>query len=221
MGRFERNAAAIALMAAALVSCRDDSVLTQAQREVQPGPRRVQVQTGVQERRRSLDDQFTDIATQHPGFGGAYLGADGVAHVYMVVEQRDAAGMLDAATTRLGTLADGVIVIAYVISVALYLRTMEQYLIGFVDSAGSRLWEPVILGSCVAVIVGMGAVPGLAGVVQPAPLPPAWAPPRAPPGARHTPSPPRPGTIPSSTMASTGGSVAQKTASSPVATVST
>lgn len=58
----------------------------------------------------------------------------------------------------------GVIVTAYVISVALYLRIMAQYLVGFFDSAGSTLWEPVIACLAVAMIVGIGAVRGFAGL---------------------------------------------------------
>lgn len=87
-----------------------------------------------------------------------------IRHNVVVVERPEAAGTLDAGTARLGTVADGVIVIAYVISVALYLRIMAQYLVGFFDSAGSALWEPIIACVAVAIIVGIGAVRGFAGL---------------------------------------------------------
>jgi hypothetical protein len=87
-----------------------------------------------------------------------------IRHNVAVVERLEAAGTLGTGTARLGTAADGVIVIAYVISVALYLRIMAQYLVGFFDSAGSALWEPVIACAAVAVIVAIGAVRGFAGL---------------------------------------------------------
>jgi hypothetical protein len=96
--------------------------------------------------------------------GLAWLIGTVIRHNVIVVEQREAAGTLDSATSRLGTLADGVIVIAYVISVALYLRIMAQYLVGFFDSAGSTWWEPVIACVAVAIIVGIGAVRGFVGL---------------------------------------------------------
>ncbi|WP_157887861.1 hypothetical protein [Frondihabitans sp. PAMC 28766] len=94
----------------------------------------------------------------------AWLIGTVIRHNVIVVEKREAAGTLDTLTARLGTGADGVIVIAYVISVALYLRIMAQYLVGFVDSAGSALWEPVIACVAVALIVAIGAIRGFAGL---------------------------------------------------------
>lgn len=94
----------------------------------------------------------------------AWLIGTAIRHNVTVVEQRDADGTLDTTTVRLGVLADGVIVIAYVISVALYLRIMAQYLVRFVDSAGSALWEPVIACAAVAMIVGIGAIRGFTGL---------------------------------------------------------
>ena len=94
----------------------------------------------------------------------AWLIGTVIRHNVTVVEQRQAAGTLDTTTSRLGTVADGVIVLAYVISVALYLRIMAQYLVRFFHSAGSSLWEPVIACTAVAMIVGIGAVRGFAGL---------------------------------------------------------
>jgi hypothetical protein len=94
----------------------------------------------------------------------AWLIGTVIRHNVIVVEQLERAGTLDAWTGRLGRLADGVIVIAYVISVALYLRIMAQYLVGFFTSAGSALWEPVIACVSVVIIVGIGALRGFKGL---------------------------------------------------------
>lgn len=96
--------------------------------------------------------------------GLAWLIGTAIRHNVVVVEKRNVADTVDVWTARSGKLADGVIVIAYVISVALYLRIMAQYLVGFFDSAGSTLWEPVIACVSVAIIVGIGAVRGFTGL---------------------------------------------------------
>jgi len=94
----------------------------------------------------------------------AWLIGTVIRHNVIVVEGRKAAGTLDTVTARLGKSADAVIVIAYVISVALYLRIMAQYIVGFFNSAGSPLWEPVIACVSVALIVGIGVVRGFTGL---------------------------------------------------------
>ncbi len=94
----------------------------------------------------------------------AWLIGTVIRHNVLVVQQHENAGSLDRWTARLGRLADVVIVIAYVISVALYLRIMAQYLVGFFESAGSALWEPIIACLAVAVIVGIGALRGFKGL---------------------------------------------------------
>lgn len=96
--------------------------------------------------------------------GVAWLIGTVIRHNVIVVEQREAAGELDISTARLGKLADGVIVVAYVISVALYLRIMTEYLVGFFNSAGSNLWEPVIACVSVALIAGLGVFRGFRGL---------------------------------------------------------
>lgn len=85
-------------------------------------------------------------------------------HNLVVVETRHAHKTLDAVSRGLGLTANWVIVVAYVISVALYLRIMAEYLVGFFVSAGSTLWEPIIACVAVAVIVAIGAVRGFAGL---------------------------------------------------------
>jgi hypothetical protein len=94
----------------------------------------------------------------------AWLIGTVIRHNVMVVEQREAAGTLDVVTLRVGKVADGVIVIAYIISVALYLRIMAQYLVGFFETAGSSLWEPVIACVSVAMIAGLGMFRGFRGL---------------------------------------------------------
>ncbi|WP_116417820.1 hypothetical protein [Subtercola boreus] len=94
----------------------------------------------------------------------AWLLGTVIRHNVTVVEDRQRTGTLDTATARLGTAADAVIVIAYVISVALYLRIMAQYVVGFFDTAGSTLWEPVIACTAVALIVAIGAIRGFTGL---------------------------------------------------------
>jgi hypothetical protein len=87
-----------------------------------------------------------------------------IRHNVRVVESREARGLLDAGTARWGRVADAVIVVAYVISVALYLRIMAQYLVGLVVPAGSAFWEPVIACAAVVLIVGIGVLRGFAGL---------------------------------------------------------
>ncbi|CAN5266927.1 hypothetical protein BH11ACT3_BH11ACT3_20550 [soil metagenome] len=94
----------------------------------------------------------------------AWLLGTVVRHNVTVVEHRLATGDLDHLTVRLNRLGDGVIVIAYVISVALYLRIMAQYLVGFFAQGGSALWEPIIACLAVVLIVAIGIMRGFAGL---------------------------------------------------------
>lgn len=57
----------------------------------------------------------------------AWLVGTAVRYCIRVVEPQASAGTLDPTTRRLERAADAVIVVAYVISVALYLRVMAQY----------------------------------------------------------------------------------------------
>ena len=94
----------------------------------------------------------------------AWLVGTVIRHNVRVVEPLKASGALDTVTRRLGRFGDGVIVVAYVISVALYLRIMAQYLVGFFDSGGSVLIESIIASVAVAVIVAIGVFRGFAGL---------------------------------------------------------
>lgn len=94
----------------------------------------------------------------------AWLVGSVIRHNVIAVELRESAGTLDRGTHRLGQVADAVIVVAYVISVALYLRIMAQYLVGFFDTGGSILWERVIAVVAVVLIVAIGIFRGFAGL---------------------------------------------------------
>jgi amino acid transporter len=94
----------------------------------------------------------------------AWLVGTVIRHNVIAAEQRETAGTLDRWTGRLERLADVVIVVAYVISVALYLRIMAQYVVGFFNSAGSTLWEPIIACVAVGIIVVIGALRGFKGL---------------------------------------------------------
>lgn len=94
----------------------------------------------------------------------AWVTGTAIRHNVRVVEPLTDAGELDAATDRLGWLADIVIVVAYVISVALYLRIMAMYLVRYLVDGGSPVAERVIACAAVLVIVVIGIVHGFAGL---------------------------------------------------------
>ncbi|MEO5534846.1 MAG: hypothetical protein ABIR17_06890 [Pseudolysinimonas sp.] len=87
-----------------------------------------------------------------------------IRHNLIVVEARQAAKTLDLATARLGRLADAVIVIAYVISVALYVRIMAEYLVAFFISGGSPAVEALVACVSIAVIILIGMLRGFRGL---------------------------------------------------------
>lgn len=87
-----------------------------------------------------------------------------IRHNVRVVEPADAKGELDTVTTAILRFGDAVIVIAYVISVALYLRIMAQYIVAFFESAGSPVLEAIIASAGVVLIVLIGTLRGFAGL---------------------------------------------------------
>ncbi len=87
-----------------------------------------------------------------------------VRHGVRVVEPLEDAGELDPVTARLGWLADGVIAVAYVISVALYLRIMAVYLVSYLLGSGSVVAERVVACGAVVLIVAIGIVRGFSGL---------------------------------------------------------
>lgn len=96
----------------------------------------------------------------------AWLLGTVIRHNVQAVEPLEADGKLDKTTARLGEVADLVIVVAYVISVALYLRIMSQYVVGLVDSGGSGLAERIIACAAVAAITAVGVLRGFDGLDQ-------------------------------------------------------
>lgn len=94
----------------------------------------------------------------------AWLVGTAIRHCVRVVEPLAESGELDSTTGRLERLADAVIVVAYVISVALYLRIMAEYLVGFVTDGGSDSAERILACAAVAVIVAIGVTRGFQGL---------------------------------------------------------
>ncbi|MDQ2781463.1 MAG: hypothetical protein M3Y26_02840, partial [Actinomycetota bacterium] len=96
--------------------------------------------------------------------GVAWVVGTSVRHCVRVVEPAQASGSLDRVNARLDQAGDAVIVVAYVISVALYLRIMAQYVVDYSDPGGSALWERVVACAAVALIVVVGITRGFAGL---------------------------------------------------------
>lgn len=95
----------------------------------------------------------------------AWWAGTAVRHCVRVVEPRAAAGELDVITGWLERVADAVIVVAYVISVALYLRIMAEYVVGYAVGGGEApVAERILACATVLVIVGVGIVRGFAGL---------------------------------------------------------
>lgn len=95
--------------------------------------------------------------------GLAWAAGTAVRHCVRVVEPRVEAAELDRTTFRLDRLADAVIVVAYVISVALYLRILARYVFHFLGH-GSPVGERVTACAMVGVIVGIGITRGFHGL---------------------------------------------------------
>ena len=87
-----------------------------------------------------------------------------VRHCVRVVEPLIASGELDVTTRRLDRLGDVVIVVAYIISVALYLRIMAQYVVGYFAPGGAPAAERILACVAVAVIVTVGVARGFKGL---------------------------------------------------------
>lgn len=105
----------------------------------------------------------------------AFVGAIGISilawfvgtvirHNVATVEPAEANGTLDKGTAVTNQVGDAVIVIAYVISVALYLRIMAQYIVGFFVQSGSPVIESIIASAAVVLIVVIGTLRGFKGL---------------------------------------------------------
>ncbi|MEO9140495.1 MAG: hypothetical protein ABI345_15705 [Jatrophihabitans sp.] len=95
--------------------------------------------------------------------GLAWLAGTAIRHCVQVVEPRVEDGTLDTVTRRLDRSADAVIVVAYVISVALYLRILAEYIFAFVGE-GSPGGERALACVMVVVIVAVGITRGFHGL---------------------------------------------------------
>jgi hypothetical protein len=94
----------------------------------------------------------------------AWVVGTAVRHCVRVVEPALASEAPDRVNVWLDRTGDAVIVVAYVISVALYLRIMAQYVIGYADPGGSPLGERALACAAVALIVVVGITRGFAGL---------------------------------------------------------
>ena len=86
-----------------------------------------------------------------------------IRHNVAVVEPLADAGRLDPVTVRMERASDLTIVVAYVISVALYLRILGLFVVGYV-SGGSGSAERLVAVGLVLLITAVGLVRGLAGL---------------------------------------------------------
>ncbi|MBX3091950.1 MAG: hypothetical protein KF801_05505 [Cryobacterium sp.] len=87
-----------------------------------------------------------------------------IRHNVAVVEPAMEKGTIDRATSVVHRFADVVIVVAYVISVALYLRIMAQYIVHYFQPGGSTVLEAVIASGAVVLIVLIGVLRGFGGL---------------------------------------------------------
>ena len=94
----------------------------------------------------------------------AWLVGTAIRHNVVEVEGREERGELDRTTAGLGRGADAVIVVAYVISVALYLRIMAEYVVGVTPLDSSQLAERLVAMAAVVVIVVVGITRGFDGL---------------------------------------------------------
>ena len=94
----------------------------------------------------------------------AWLVGIAVRHGVRAIEPRAADGSLDQTTLRLEKLADAVIVVAYVISVALYLRIMAQYVVQLTAGGSDGLVERIIACGAIVLLVTIGVTRGFSGL---------------------------------------------------------
>lgn len=93
----------------------------------------------------------------------AWMVGIAIRHNVAVGEPLADAGRLDLTTQRIDRASDLVIVVAYVISVALYLRILALFVVGYVSS-GSGASERLLAVILVMLIMAVGLVRGLAGL---------------------------------------------------------
>jgi hypothetical protein len=93
----------------------------------------------------------------------AWMVGIAIRHNVAVVEPLSNEGRLDRSTARLERASDLVIVVAYLISVALYVRIMAQFVVEYVGS-GSGEAERLLAVSVIALITLVGLIRGLSGL---------------------------------------------------------
>ena len=93
----------------------------------------------------------------------AWFVGSAIRHNIRVAEPLADRGRLDPGTQRLERLSDVVIVIAYVISVALYVRIMALYLVDFAGD-GSAATERVVATGAIVLILVVGVLRGFDGL---------------------------------------------------------
>ncbi|MGA9346361.1 MAG: hypothetical protein WBV37_14745 [Nocardioidaceae bacterium] len=94
----------------------------------------------------------------------AWLVGSAIRHNVATVEPLTGRRQLDAGTARLERISDRVIVVAYVISVALYLRIMAQYVLGYITPQGHSVLERAIAIGALVVIAAVGITRGFDGL---------------------------------------------------------
>lgn len=94
----------------------------------------------------------------------AWVAGTAVRHCVRVVEPRTESGTLDLASHRIDRTSDAVIVVAYVISVALYLRIMAEYVVSYLDRDDPQVAERLVACAAVALIVAIGVLRGFRGL---------------------------------------------------------
>jgi hypothetical protein len=94
----------------------------------------------------------------------AYLVGTVVRHVVRHVEPALASGEAGRFTRQTEKVSDAVIVVAYVISVALYLRIMAQYVVEQLGLSSPGLWERGIAATAVVGIIALGVARGFQGL---------------------------------------------------------
>lgn len=87
-----------------------------------------------------------------------------IRHVIRVVEPLIESEKLDRTTLRLERLSDFLIAIAYVISVALYVRIMAAYTVDYASTGGSAAAERAIASSAILLITLVGVGRGFGGL---------------------------------------------------------
>ena len=93
----------------------------------------------------------------------AYLIGNSVRHNVRVSERLEEAGELDPTTRRLERIGDLVIVVAYVISVTLYIRILSQYVLDYAGT-DSLLAQQVMTSLVIAFIATVGITRGFGGL---------------------------------------------------------